>query len=87
MICAVVASSKMHAAAIIKWLKLDPTTWVPIAYGDRIDLTYECARLVRPLSGVTDRHLDWVISDLIPHVCVTPTAIPQTWRLSKPDSE
>jgi hypothetical protein len=71
---------------MIAWLKLDPEVWVPMAYGDRLTANYEHAKLVRPIGGVTQGHLDWVLADLVPNVCVTPTAVP-AWTLYEAPKE
>jgi len=78
----IVAGSRLHAAAMIRWLRLDPKVWQPLAYGDGVEGTFEFARIVRPSEGVTEDHQTWVFQSLIPNICLTTTAIPETWRPS-----
>lgn len=83
----VVAGTKKHAEAMIKWLKLDPDIWDAMAYGDSVIKTYYSAKIVRPVEGVEKRHYDWLVTRLIPSVrddgnMVT---VPPSWRLPEPD--
>jgi hypothetical protein len=64
----VVADSRLHAEAIIRWAGLNPENWVPGAYGKKLNGLYDQALLVRPLAGITEEHSDWIIGYLVPRV-------------------
>jgi hypothetical protein len=78
---AIVADSKAHASAMIAWLKLDPTIWEPIVYGQEIKVLYQHAKLVRPLGGIEKQHADWVFAKLVPSLTETCSTLPLTWRI------
>ena len=81
MVSAVVASTKRQAEAMIVLLKLDPTEWVPMIYGQPINNLYQHAKLVRPSEGVLQEHCDWVLEKLVPRLCLTVTTVPPHWRI------
>lgn len=78
---AMVASSKTQAAAMIVWLKLEPTEWEPVVYGQPVTKLYTHAKLVRPSDGVVQAHTDWVLEKLVPNICMHVTTVPHNWRI------
>lgn len=87
MVNAVVASTKRQAEAMIVLLKLDPTEWVPVLYGQPINNLYHHAKLVRPSEGVVKEDCDWVLQMLVPHTCMTITTIPPNWRVPQEEQQ
>lgn len=79
-ISAVVADTKVHARAIIRWLGLDDHIWVPVPYGQKLVTIYENVMIVRPLSGVTDDHRAWIVDQLLPRVGRRRNTIPHSWE-------
>jgi hypothetical protein len=66
---------------MIAWLRLDPTEWVPLVYGQPIKNLYQNVKLVRPTEGVVQEHTDWVLGKLVPSICLTVTTVPPNWRI------
>jgi len=81
----VVADSRKHAEAVIRWMKLDPEDWVPYAYGDTLQGVYGFAKIVRPLEGVTEAHFDWILEQLVPRVVHDTHPVPMSWKLDSPE--
>lgn len=83
----VVAGTKTHAQAMIKWMRLDPDVWDAVAYGDPINKIYYSAKIVRPVEGIEQRHYDWVLEKLIPSVRNDGSAVtvPPSWKLPEPE--
>jgi hypothetical protein len=78
---AMVASTKKHAEAMIAWLKLNPSEWEPVAYGDPVHKLYSNAKLIRPCLGVEQKHVDWVLEKLIPNLCLAVSTVPSNWMI------
>lgn len=83
----VVADSHCHALAVIHWLKLDPEIWFPVRYGQKIQGDVDSVKLVRPASGASDEHLDWVMDKLSPLVRSPILPIPECWGLNFHEDE
>lgn len=79
-ISAVVADTKLHASAVIRWLGLDPNIWVPVAYGDRLKNAYDNVKIVRPLRDISESHLVWMIDVLLPRVARRRDTVPPHWE-------
>ena len=81
----VVADSRRHAEAVIAWMKLDAEDWVAYAYGETLKGVYSFAKLVRPLSGITEAHYDWILEQLIPRVIHDTHPVPMDWKFNSPE--
>lgn len=79
----VVAETKVHAEAIIRWRHLDPETWTTVIYGTRIGRTYDHVILVPPLQGIDQWQLNWCVETLLPKCRMQPEAVP----IHPPDHE
>lgn len=79
----VVAENIAHARAVIGWLGLG-TNWHPVAYGEKLDIRYDYAKIVRPLGGIEEDHLDWILEELVPNLNREADPIPSSWTLSAP---
>ena len=74
----VVADTKVHAKAVISWLKLDES-WIPMQFGAFVDQDYGQVRLVRPASGVTSEHYAWITHTLMQRVRGEVGLVPPQW--------
>ncbi|MGX9944887.1 hypothetical protein ACTG4Q_20710 [Bradyrhizobium denitrificans] len=81
MLNAMVASTKRQAEAMIALLKLNPTEWEPVIYGQRIKKLFGHAKLIRPSEGVERSHCDWVLGSLVPNLCLSVTTVPPHWKI------
>lgn len=78
---AIVAGSKTHAQATIKWLELDAKRCVPLAYGEHLEEDrYELAMLVRPTEGTTPAQREWICTELLPRVDGPFRTHPEQWK-------
>lgn len=75
----VVAGTRLHAQAMIKWARLDPSIWHPVAYGEMMTGDFAYAKLVRPLNGVEEHHAAWVFDHLQPRIAKEITGLPDAW--------
>lgn len=76
-----VASTHKHAAAMISWLKFDPSAWDTAVYGD--DLTgrrYWYVRCIRPIGEITLEHSAWALTMLMPCVAGDVDTLNEQWR-------
>ncbi|WP_316196594.1 hypothetical protein [Bradyrhizobium sp. SZCCHNS3053] len=78
---AMIASTKVQAVAMIDLLKLNPEEWEPITYGQPIKRLVGHAKLVRPSDGMERAHVDWILSALVPNLCLTATTVPPHWSI------
>ena len=83
----VVASTLVHAKAIIRWAKLSPLLWETAKYGDELGGRFAYARIVRPLGEVHDWQIDWILEELIPRIDKKIIAIPLDWALKPQAAE
>lgn len=71
-----IAGSRAHAHAIMRWCRYGAEGWDVAVYGDAITDRYATAVLARPVGEITDDHAAWVTHVLRPLVVgsMTPLA-------------
>lgn len=77
----VVAGNLVHARAMIRWLGLG-NDWHPAVYGEDLLIRYQYAKVVRPLGGATDGHVDWILEQLVPRLDRRAESVPGSWSLT-----
>ncbi len=68
MLSLVIAETQAHARAVMHWLKLDPTAWLPVTYGAPLTDVYLNVLIVRPLTGIREEQGDWFIETVVPRM-------------------
>lgn len=81
-----VASTKKHAAAMIKWLQYPTSGWVPAAYGDVLTDRFWMAQIVAPVEKIQEWQVDWILETLVPAVQEGIVPIPHDWKLQREDT-
>jgi hypothetical protein len=82
----VVASTLVHAKAMIHWLKLDEG-WKPAIFGSELAASYDKVILVRPLDDITSEQYAWVTHFLLPTVKMDLQVRPKAWGISEENQE
>jgi len=80
MLSLVIAETQAHARAVMHWLKLDPTAWLPVTYGAPLTDVYLNVLIVRPLTGIREEQGDWFIETVVPRMAGSADVVPKGWR-------
>jgi hypothetical protein len=76
----IVADSLVHADAVAKWLDIEPEAdWNLTTYGSRPTGVFDKCIVVRPIGGLYQVHVDWLLEHLVPCVSGELEPYPDTW--------
>jgi len=81
-----VSDTIAYSKAMIRWLRLSPDEWHPVAYGDHVPGVYADAKIVRPAGDVEEWHVDWFLSRVVTSVLEKVSTFPESWDLSSVQS-